>query len=210
MSVLYLGAIVSGKLIELASSTIGQRAKRVLGHRAKLGQRAKSRQRSGYKAIKETEKPFKTEFNQSKAKTNDNCSKLSPRDPHHTRVNSTSASEPTLSPPASKKQSKQYLPYFHQNFIWHFDYSTTKKWRAQTWLCVWPRSIYNNYSMSLSWIWSDKITNERVAWVGYSHFISSKGEWNNCFSKLSNRVLPPIFISTIIEGWSWKLLAENF
>ena len=35
-------SIVSGKLIELASSTIGQRAKKVLGHRAKLGQRAKS------------------------------------------------------------------------------------------------------------------------------------------------------------------------
>ena len=51
----------------------------------------------------------------------------------------------------------------------------------------------NNYSMSPSWIWSDKITNERVARVGYNHFISNKGEWNNCFSKFSNRVLPPIF-----------------
>ena len=61
--------------------------------------------------------------------------------------------------------------------------------------------IYNNIiiSMSPSWIWSDKITNERVAWVGYNHLISNKGEWNNCFSKFSNRVLPPIFISTI-EG----------
>ena len=39
-----------------------------------------------------------------------------------------------------------------------------------------------------------KITNERVARVGYNHFISNKGEWNNCFSKFSNRVLPPIFI----------------
>ena len=58
VSVLYLGAIVSGKLIELASSTIGQRAKRVLGHRAKLGQHAKSRQCSWHKAIKETEKPL--------------------------------------------------------------------------------------------------------------------------------------------------------
>ena len=64
--------------------------------------------------------------------------------------------------------------------------------------------------MSPSWIWSDKITNERVARVGYNHFISTKGEWNNCFSKFSNRVLPPIFISTIIQGWSWKLRAENF
>ena len=45
---------------------MGQRARRVLGHRAKLGQRAKSRQRSGHKAIKETEKPFK--LNSIKAK----------------------------------------------------------------------------------------------------------------------------------------------
>ena len=34
------------------------------------------------------------------------------------------------------------------------------------------------------------MTNERVARVGYNHFISNKGEWNNCFSKFSNRVLP--------------------
>ena len=53
--------------------------------------------------------------------------------------------------------------------------------------------IYNNYSMNPSWIWSDKIPNERVARVGYNHFISNKGECNNCFSKFSNRVLPPIF-----------------
>ena len=31
-------------------------------------------------------------------------------------------------------------------------------------------SVY--YSMSPRWIWSDKITNERVARVGYNHFIS--------------------------------------
>ena len=60
--------------------------------------------------------------------------------------------------------------------------------------------IYNNYSMSPSWIWSDKITNERVARVGFKHFISNKGKWNNCFSKFSNRVLPPIFISTILQS----------
>ena len=63
--------------------------------------------------------------------------------------------------------------------------------------------INNNYSMSPRWIWSDKITNERVARVGYNHFVSNKGEWNNCFSKFSNRVLPPIFISTILQS-------ENF
>ena len=60
--------------------------------------------------------------------------------------------------------------------------------------------LFNNYSMSPRWIWSDKITNERVARVGYNHFISNKGEWNNCFSKFSNRVLPPIFISTILQS----------
>ena len=54
--------------------------------------------------------------------------------------------------------------------------------------------------MSPSWIWSDKIINERVARVGYNHFISNRGEWNNCFSKFSNRVLPPIFISTILQS----------
>ena len=53
--------------------------------------------------------------------------------------------------------------------------------------------LFKNYSMSPRWIWSDKITNERVARVGYNHFICNKGEWNNCFSKFSNRVLPPIF-----------------
>ena len=65
----------------------------------------------------------------------------------------------------------------------------------------WPDAwLYNNYSMSPSWIWSDKITNERVARVGYNHFISNKGEWNNCFSKFSSWVLPPIFISTILQS----------
>ena len=57
--------------------------------------------------------------------------------------------------------------------------------------------------MSPRWIRSDKITNERVARGGYNHFISNKGEWNNCFSKFSNRVLPLIFISTILQS-------ENF
>ena len=60
--------------------------------------------------------------------------------------------------------------------------------------------INNNYSMSPSWIWSDKITNVHVARVGYNLFISNKGKWNNCFSKFSNRVLPPIFISTILQS----------
>ena len=31
--------------------------------------------------------------------------------------------------------------------------------------------ILNNYSMSPRWISSDKITNERVARVGYNHYI---------------------------------------
>ena len=50
-----------------------------------------------------------------------------------------------------------------------------------------PSAPYNNYSMSPRWIWSDKITNERVARVGYNHFISNKGEWNNCFSNILKR-----------------------
>ena len=51
--------------------------------------------------------------------------------------------------------------------------------------------IYNNYSMSPR--------------VGYNHFISNKGEWNKCLSKFSNRVLPPIFISTILQSENVKL-----
>ena len=70
--------------------------------------------------------------------------------------------------------------------------------------------IYNNYSLSPSWIWSDKITNERVARVGYNQFISNKGECNHCFSKFSNRVLPPIFISTILQGGTFLNLAHHF
>ena len=64
--------------------------------------------------------------------------------------------------------------------------------------------------MSPRWIWSDKITNERVAQVVYNHFISNKGEWNNCFSKFSNRVLPPIFISTILQKRKFLNLAQYF
>ena len=52
------------------------------------------------------------------------------------------------------------------------------------------------------------------ALVGYNHFISNKGEWNNCFSKFSNRVLPPIFISTILQsencvGYGYALVGYN-
>ena len=68
--------------------------------------------------------------------------------------------------------------------------------------------IYNNYSMSPSWIWSDKITNERVARVGYNHFIPNEGEWNNCFSKFSNGVLLPIFVSTILQSVRKENLAH--
>ena len=64
--------------------------------------------------------------------------------------------------------------------------------------------------MSSSWIWSDKITNERVARVGYNHFISNKGEWNNCFSKISKWVLPPIFISTILQSGKFLYLVYYF
>ena len=70
--------------------------------------------------------------------------------------------------------------------------------------------INNNYSMSPSWIWSDKITNSRYALVGYNHFISNKGKWNNCFCKFSNRVLPPIFISTILQSVRKENLAHYF
>ena len=76
-------------------------------------------------------------------------------------------------------------------------YGTTRKNTQRYYTTKRPN---NNYSMSPRWIWSDRITNERVARVGYNHFISNKGEWNNCFSKFSNRVLPPIVISTILQS----------
>ena len=79
---------------------------------------------------------------------------------------------------------------------------------ADCWSMYQP--INNNYSMSPNWIWSDKITNERVARVGYNHFISNKGEWNNCFNKFSNRVLPQIFISTILQSGKFLNLAHYF
>ena len=50
------------------------------------------------------------------------------------RVNSTSASESTLSLPASNKQSKQYIYKIYvkiQDICRRFEYLTTKKWRAQ-------------------------------------------------------------------------------
>ena len=72
------------------------------------------------------------------------------------------------------------------------------------------QGLNNNYSMSPSWIWSDKITNERVARVGYNHFISNKGEWNNCFSKFSKRILPPNFTSTILRSVRKESLAHYF
>jgi len=46
--------------------------------------------------------------------------------------------------------------------------------------------------------------------VGYNHFISIKGEWNNCFSKFSNRVLAPSFISTILQSGKFLNLAHYF
>ena len=46
--------------------------------------------------------------------------------------------------------------------------------------------------------------------AGYNHFISNRGEWNKCFSKLSKRVLPPIFISTILQSGFFFNLAHNF
>ena len=55
-----------------------------------------------------------------------------------------------------------------------------------------------------------KITNERGARVGYNPFISNKGEWNDCFSTFSIRVLPPIFISTILQSVRKENLAHYF
>jgi len=91
---------------------------------------------------------------------------------------------------------------FMVNYAWVFNQLETGKYFE--WI------INNNYSMSPIWLWSNKITNERVARVGHNHFISNKGEWNNCFSKFSNRVLPPIFISTILQSGKFLNFAHYF
>ena len=59
-----------------------------------------------------------------------------------------------------------------------------------------------------SWPLEDKIhIHARACNILY---ISNKGEWNNCFSKFSNRVLPPIFISTILQSGKFLNLAKYF
>ena len=66
--------------------------------------------------------------------------------------------------------------------------------------------IYNNYSMSPSWICSDKMTNERVARVGYNHFISNKGEWNNIVLVNSQTG----FCGRFLQGGTFLNLAHHF
>ena len=64
--------------------------------------------------------------------------------------------------------------------------------------------INNNYSMS-------PCTLDRIVRVGFNHFISNKGDWNNCFSKFSNQLLLAIFISPIYRasGKSIQLLVTR-
>ena len=79
--------------------------------------------------------------------------------------NSASASEPTLSTPASKKHSKQYLQYFRQN-VRHLTFwilRLQKKWHAQhdsmfghiryTNILTWPRSFRVKHDIFLSFFW---------------------------------------------------------
>ena len=94
------------------------------------------------------------------------------------------------------------------NFLHHV--FTNIGWAVKDRLLEEKLYINNIYSMSPSWIWSDKITNECIARVGYNHFISNKGEWNNCFSKFSNWVLPLIFISMILQSVRKENLAHYF
>ena len=49
-----------------------------------------------------------------------------------------------------------------------------------------------------------------MARVGYNHLTSNKGESNNFFSEFSNRVLLPIFISTILQSGKFLNLAHYF
>ena len=68
-------------------------------------------------------------------------------------------------------------------------------WRPNVGITVVLDVVINVYITIIPW-----------ARVGYNHFISNKGEWNNCFSKFSNRILPRIFISTILQS----VRTENF
>ena len=105
--------------------------------------------------------------------------------------------------PVKHKQTKhnnKFIVISRRYMFPGFRQFQTKQYKTLT-LLLW---INNNYSMSPSWIWSDKITNDRIARVGYNHFISNKGEWNNCFSKFSNRVLPPIFIKRPERAYNFQ------
>ena len=122
-----------------------------------------------------------------------------------------------LAPRLSGQNRKFFKLLFVSKLLFVAFVSLDTKKTATTDIEVCPESLgamlaglCNDYSMSPSWIWSDKITNERVPRVGYNHFISNKGEWNNCFSKFSNRVLPPIFISTILQTVRKENLAHYF
>ena len=76
--------------IKLASATIGKRTKRVLRHRAKLGQRDKSTQPettpAGIKQSKKLRNLFKLNWIKAEAIRNDNCSKLSASDLHESKL----------------------------------------------------------------------------------------------------------------------------
>jgi len=78
------------------------------------------------------------------------------------------------------------------------------------------KSAFNKISEYLTIIPWDRveyeviITNERVARVDYDHFISKKVEWNNCFSIFLIGLLPPIFISTILQCGKILNLAHYF
>ena len=68
---------------------------------------------------------------------------------HFTALNSTSPSEPSLSPPAKKNnQSNIYNVYIGIKDIWRcFEYLATKKWRAQN------MTVFFKFPISICFEW---------------------------------------------------------
>ena len=98
------------------------------------------------------------------------------------------------------------------NFMYHTSDENKLRFKPQESTFIIINCTLWVYITIIPWAWVKwyKITNERVARVGYNHFISNKGEWNNCFSKFSNRVMPLIFLSTVLQSVRKENLAHYF
>ena len=95
------------------------------------------------------------------------------------------------------------------NFFQKYSSRTQCSISSSVWLST-PAVVIHTGQWLIISSGSKYITVIPFAFVGYNHFISNKGKWNNCFSKFSNRVLPPIFISAILQSVCKENLAHYF